>query len=218
VQALDFGVGFANQTINFAITRGSATLSSTTAITNSSGFASVTASFTNLSATIQASACAAPNNSPCVSLAIFAVASSSWTLQAVSGSQQIEPVGQAFQPLAMRVTDGSSAQNPVMGVPVSFATTLTELNSGGNGQGGPPILLGNSQAQATTDQDGMASMIPSTGNVGACDVFINVSAGQSNAEFELESVPPMPGEAPERVPAKTTPKPNQMRAGEENPS
>jgi hypothetical protein len=215
VQALVLGVGLANQTINFAITRGSATLSSATATTNSAGFASVTASFTNLSGTIQASACVVPNNSPCATIEIFAVASSSWTLQTVSGAQQIVAVAQQFQPLVVRVTDGSSAQNPVMGVNVLFGTTLTALNSGGDQ--GPPILLGNSQALAATDQNGLASMTPSTGSVGACDLFINVSAGQSNAEFELESVPPMAGEVPEKIPSKAPTRLNQLHGGEENP-
>ena len=83
----------------------------------------------------------------------------------------------------MRITDGSPAANPVMGVIFSFETTLTR-DSGG----GLPVLLGSSQAQVMTDQNGVASIVPSVGSVGPCDVFITVSAGQLTAQFQMESV------------------------------
>ncbi len=68
-----------------------------------------------------------------------------WTLETVSGSSQVVPTGQAFQPLVMRVTDGSAAANPVMGVNVTFATTLARVS-----ENGMPVLLGSSQAQVVT--------------------------------------------------------------------
>ena len=37
-------------------------------------------------------------------------------------------------------------------------------------------------------QDGLASIVPSAGSVGPCDVFISVSAGRSTAQFQMESV------------------------------
>ncbi len=39
-----------------------------------------------------------------------------------------------------------------------------------------------------TDQNGVASIVPSVGSVGPCDVFITVSAGQLTAQFQMESV------------------------------
>jgi hypothetical protein len=83
----------------------------------------------------------------------------------------------------MRVTDGSVAANPVMGVNVTFATTLARVS-----ENGMPVLLGSSQAQVVTDQNGLASIVPSAGNVGPCDVFITVSAGQSTAQLQMESL------------------------------
>ena len=99
----------------------------------------------------------------------------------------------------MRVTDGSLAANPVMGVNVSFASTLARV-SPGQGGGGPPggdlllhggedsVLLGSSQAQVVGDSNGLASIMPSAGNVGPCDVFIAVSAGRSTVQFQLENL------------------------------
>jgi hypothetical protein len=95
----------------------------------------------------------------------------------------VVPTGQAFQPLAMRVTDGSSAANPVMGVNVTFETTLARVP-----ENGLPVILGSSQRQVVSTQDGLASILPSAGSVGQCDVFITVSAGRSTAQFQMESV------------------------------
>jgi len=199
VEALDLGVPLANITVNFVLTRGTATLSAGSATTNSSGLATITASFTNLSSNVQVSACVAPNNSPCQSFTLFSTSPSLWTLEAVSGSSQAVLSGQAFQALVMRVTDGSSADDPVMGVDVTFATTLTQLSSG---QGGPPVLLGSSQAEVATDQNGLASIVPSTENVGPCAVFITVSAGQSTAQLQMASLAAIVPTQPKRAPTK----------------
>ena len=173
----------ANVTVNFAIVRGTASLSAGSATTNNSGFATITANLTNLSANVQVSACVAPNNAPCQTFTLFAWPPSLWTLETVSGSSQVLLTGQAFQPLVMRVTDGSAAANPVMGVNVSFATTLARVS-----ENGMPVLLGSSQVPVATDQNGLASIVPSAGNVGPCDVFITVSAGQSTAQLQMESL------------------------------
>jgi hypothetical protein len=179
------GTPIANVVVNFAITNGTASLSAGSATTNSSGFATITANLTNLSANVQVSACVAPNNLPCQTFTLFSTPTSLWTLETVSGSSQAVLTGQAFQRLVMRATDGSSAANPVMGVNVTFQTTLAQVNAGGDGM---PVLLGSSQAQVATDQNGLASIVPSAGSVGPCDLFITVSAGQSTAQLQMESL------------------------------
>jgi hypothetical protein len=183
VGALDLGIPKANVTVNFAITLGTASLSSGSATTNGSGYATITANLTDQNVNVQVSACVAPNNAPCQTFTLFSTPPSMWTLETVSGSLQFVPVGQPFQPLIMRVTDGSSAANPVMGVNVTFATTLSR--TGGNGI---PVLLGSSQAQIASAQDGLVSIMPSVGSVGPCDVFIAVSAGASSEQLQMESV------------------------------
>jgi hypothetical protein len=150
------------------------------------------------------SACVSPGNNPCQIFSLLVVSASRWKLEAVSGTVQVVPNGQAFQPLVMRVTDGSAADNPVMGVNVTFVTTL-ERNPQGPGGGPPPggdfagqddmpVILGTSQTQAVTGQNGLASIMPTVGSLGPCDAFITVTAGSTTAQFELENVDPLTAE------------------------
>ncbi len=183
VEALDLGVPKANVAINFALTKGAAALSAGSATTNGSGVATVTAQLTNQNADVQVSACVAPNNSPCQTFTLFSTPAALWTPETVSGSAQIVPAGQAFQPLVMRVTDGSIASNPVMGVNVTFLTTLARVP-----EDGLPVILGSSQMQVVSTQDGLASMVPSAGDVGPCDVFMTVNAGSSTVQVQMENV------------------------------
>ena len=183
VETLDLGVPKANVTVNFAITKGTPSLSASSGTTNASGFATITAQLTNQNADVQVSACVAPNNAPCQTFTLFSTPSSLWTLETVSGSSQVVPTAQSFQPLVVRVTDGSLAADPVMGVSVSFKTTLARVP-----ENGLPIILGSSQTQVVSGQDGLASIVASAGSVGPCDLFITVSAGQSTAQFQMESV------------------------------
>lgn len=186
VEALDLGVPKANVSINFVVTKGTASLSANSATTNSSGFAAVNAQITNQNADVQVSACVAPNNSPCQTFTMFSTPPSLWTLETASGSSQVVPTGQPFQPLVMRVTDGSSVSNPVMGVSVTFQTTLARVP-----ENGMPVVLGSSQMQVMSAQDGLASIVPSAGSEGPCDVFLAVSAGASTAQLQMETVAAM---------------------------
>src|SRR6202521_4940919 len=199
VEALGLGVPKANVVVNFAITKGTASLSAGNATTNASGFATITAQVTNQNADVQVSACVAPNNSPCQTFTLFSTPSSLWTLETVSGSSQVVPTEQSFQTLVVRVTDGSLAADPVMGVNVTFKTTLARVP-----ENGMPVILGSSQTQVVSTQDGLASIVPSSGSVGPCDVFITVSAGLSTAQFQMESVAAIvPGAPPKNGHPKT---------------
>lgn len=201
VEALDLGVPLPNVTVNFVVTQGIASLSAASATTNGTGFATITANLTNLSTNVQVSACVAPNNSPCTQPFVFyATPASSWTLQTVSGSPQVILTGQSFQTLVMRVTDGSTAANPVMGVNVTFATTLARVTGDG-----PPVLLGSSQSQVVSAQDGTASIVPSAGSVGPCAVFITVSAGQSTAQLQMQNLAAIVPAQPQDPPGKVAP-------------
>ena len=195
VEALDLGVPLSNVAVNFMLTGGNASLSASSATTDGSGFAGITAILTNLSANVQVVACVAPGNSSCQTFTLFATPTASWTLETVSGSLQIVPNGQAFQLLSMRVTDGSSAANPVLGVNVTFATTLARVNPNGTS-----VILGSSQTQVATAPDGTASMIPSTGSVGPCTVFITAGAGQSTVQLQMEVVAALVTEQSVKIP------------------
>jgi hypothetical protein len=201
VEALDMGAPVPNVAIKFTVTNGTASLSANTASTNSAGVASVNAQVTNLSGTIQISACVTPGNSPCQTFTLLVVPPSSWTLEAVSGTSQIVPGGQAFQPLVMRVTDGTAADDPVVGVNIAFLTML-ERNPQGPGDGPPqgdldrgasaaPIILGTSLVQLLTDANGMASVVTTAGSLSPCNVFVTVTAGSGTVQYELESLDPI---------------------------
>ncbi|MFZ3340982.1 MAG: hypothetical protein WA213_08880 [Terriglobales bacterium] len=212
VEALNMGVPQANVNIKFTVTNGAASLSSSNGTTNSSGFATVTAQVTNFNATVQVSACVTPAGSPCQTFALFAVPPTSWTLAAVSGASQIMPNGLPFQPLVMRVTDGSASDNPVQGVNVTFLTTLERIPQGtgggpqgnamqqsGSPQDGQPIILGTSQTQVGSDQNGLATITPTVGTLGPCDAFITVTAGIASAQYELENVDALPSSSQQPV-------------------
>jgi hypothetical protein len=115
----------------------------------------------------------------------------------------VVPIDQLFQPLVMRVTDGSSASNPVMGVNLKFATTLGRVSP-------DPVVLGSSQALVVTDQQGLASVTPSVGSVGACDVFITVTAGPATAQFQMESVTAIATKQPKHTPVARPSAPRSM--------
>src|SRR6266849_1702749 len=84
-----------------------------------------------------------------------------------------------------------------MGVNVTFETTLARVP-----ENGLPVILGSLQRQVVSTQDGLASILPSDGSVGPCDVLIMVSAGRSTAQFQMESVAGMVTAQPKNSGAK----------------
>ena len=214
-KVLKLGLPQSGVTVNFALMKGAATLSAGSAVTNASGLATISAHLVNHSGDVRVSGCVAPDNSPCVTFTMFATASSLWTLEPVSGTQQILAAGQSFQPLVLRVTDGPVTEDAVFGASVVFDVTLTRGtpgnsdNDGGEaltGGSGMPVILGEYETQATSDANGLVSLVPSLGNVvGPCDVYISAHAGSSQLQFTLhvDSVMMGPG-APvkDRVPPR----------------
>jgi hypothetical protein len=194
VIALNLGAPMQSVPINFSVVQGTASLSAANATTNALGSATVSASVTNQNATALITACVSPAKAPCQTFTLFATPPSLWKLETVNGSSQAIGSGETFLPLVMRVTDGSAAENPVTGVAVQFVTTLAQLNLNGGKPTGPgertgtPVILGSSQVQIATSQNGLATVIPSAANVGPCDVFVSVIAGASTAQFQFESL------------------------------
>ena len=204
VRALDMGTGFAGLTINYRVSKGSGTLSSAAATTDANGYAASSVHLANQQSDVQVTACVAPNNAPCQTFTMFAIASSKWTIENVSGSSQVVFVGQAFQPLVLRITDGSAASNPVMGVALNFDVTIERLpnddggggggggDDGGGGHGGMPVILGTYEAQTASFDGGLAAWVPTVGGVqGYCDLMIALSAGPAAAQFHLQVVEPL---------------------------
>jgi hypothetical protein len=205
VRVLNMGAPLPNVDVNFRVSKGAATLSAGTQTTNNSGYASISTHLANHNADVQVTACIAPNNAPCQTFTMFATPPSLWKLEAVSGSVQVVPGGQPFQPLVLRVTDGPSPSNPVTGVNIVLDVMIERLprdnghgggddwDGGGRGNG-MPIMLGTYEVQVVTAADGLASTLPTVGDVqGYCDVIIAATAGPATAQFHLQVVQPAGG-------------------------
>ena len=60
-----------------------------------------------------------------------------------------------------------------------------------------PVILGMYTVQAATADGGLASMLPTVGDVqGYCDVLIALSGGPLTSQFHLQVVQPMGGSQP----------------------
>jgi hypothetical protein len=172
-------------TVSFAVTQGTASLSSGIAATDSAGDATVTLSLTNFNSTVQLSACLG-SGPPCVTVYGNPVAPTLLNLQAVAGGRQVV-VGSNFQPVTLRVIDSSTPPNPVLGASVLFQSVV--LRPPGNGlaiaagdsssnQTGAPIILSAGQVVAQSDGNGLASFMPTTGSFsGLLEIEIQISAG-----------------------------------------
>ncbi len=179
-----------NVRVNFTVVAGSGVLSAPSAQTNSSGNASVSLALTQVVALTQVSACVAPANAPCAVIYANPIPASQQNLQPVSGAGQVS-TGQAFQPVVVRVVDSSSPPNPVIAAPVAFQTTMLRPTGtptpGVGGEANPinpamPVILSTSQSNATTDLNGLASIVPSSGNFSApLEVNVAITAGTSAA-------------------------------------
>jgi hypothetical protein len=208
--------------VNYTVVTGSGSLSAGSAQTNSTGYATVTLTLTQVAALVQVSACVAPANAPCQPFYASAIPLAQQSLQPVSGSGQVS-TGQPFQPVVVRVTDSSSPPNPVIAASVVFQTTVLRPGgttaTGGDGETDPsnpamPVILKVSQGVATSDMNGLANVVPSSGGFTApVEVDVTVTAGTSGwLDYPLQVFPaftsknnsegtrtPFMGEAPVRV-------------------
>jgi hypothetical protein len=183
-RVLSNGVPQNNLSVNFSVVKGSGVLNSATALTSSSGYATTTLTVTQLASLVQVTACVAPTNAPCQTFYATPVPLPQQNLQPVSGTGQVS-TGAAFQPVVVRVTDSSSPPNPVIAAGVGFQTTVLRpvgTSSGGVNPTNPPmpVILQVSQSNATSDLNGLASLVPSPGGFSApLEVDVTITAGTS---------------------------------------
>lgn len=200
-RVLSNGTPRTNATVNFKIVSGSGTLSVASAQTNSTGYATVTLSVTQISALVQVSACVAPANAPCQPFYANPVPLANLRLQQIAGAGQVSS-GAAFQPVVVRVTDNASPPNPVIAASVTFLTTVlrpegSTSGSGGetnSGNGGMPVILSVSQTTATSDLNGLASIVPSSAGFSPpLEVDVAATTGTSaRLDDPLYVVPALP--------------------------
>lgn len=201
-RALSNGTPLSGQSVNFAVMKGSGTLSPSTATTNANGYATSTLQLSAIASDVQVSACVAPTNSPCATFYGTAVPASGLQLQPVAGNSQMVVEGQAFQPVIVRATDFSTPPNPVLGANVLFQSTVERSGGTASGTSGgdttitqnpTPVVLSSSQSFVISDPNGLATFQPSTGGfTGALEVIGAATAGASDVPFALESLPPVP--------------------------
>jgi hypothetical protein len=204
-RVLSNGTPQTTATVDFFVTQGSGTLSAASAPTNSNGYAAVTLSVAQITASVQVSACVAPSNTSCATFYANSVPLSQQQLEPVAGAGQVS-TGQAFQPVVVRVTDSSSPPNPVLAAPVLFQSMVMRPGgsppAGGNGDTNPtnpamPVILSVSQTNATTDINGLASIVPSSAGFSApLEVNVTATAGttaQLNYSLELLPAPASQG-------------------------
>ena len=182
------GVAQNGVNVNFTVVNGSGTLSAASAATSSSGYATVSLTLTQIAAYVQVVACVAPANAPCQTFYEYPVALAQQNLQPVSGGAQVS-TGQAFQPVVVQVTDSASPPDPVIAASVAFQTTVLRpggtTSTGGGGETNPgnsamPVILQVSQSNATSDSNGLASLVPSDGGFSApVEVDVAITAGTS---------------------------------------
>jgi hypothetical protein len=179
--------------VNYQISQGAGTLTSTSAQTDANGFASVDLQVSSASTGIQASICAAPNNSPCQTFNAFVVPVSSLQMQNVAGSPQVVRAGQRFQPVVVRVTDAAMPPDPVLGASVLFQSYVGRMpqnepiiwtGEGGISQPTMPVILAAPQATIVSDVNGLASFVISSAGISG-DVAIVGSATVGSASFQF---------------------------------
>jgi hypothetical protein len=197
---LSNGTPVVGSQVNYQIAQGVGALSAASAQTDGNGFASVNLQVNSASAGIQASVCAAPNNNPCQIFSAFVAPLSSLQLKSVAGILQIVPSGQGFQPVVMRVTDGSTPPDPVLGASVLFQSYVGRVSKNqpivwtgetGISQPAMPVILAAPRATIVSDVNGLASFaISSSGVSGDVAVVGSATVGNSGVSFEGQQLGP----------------------------
>jgi hypothetical protein len=95
-RVLSNGVPQPNRTVDYILVKGAATLSVTSATTDSSGYATSILEISNMSADVQVAACVGSQNVPCLTFYGTSVPASVIQLQGVAGISQLVLVGQHF--------------------------------------------------------------------------------------------------------------------------
>lgn len=196
---LSNGSAVSGRTVNYQIMQGAGTLSAASAQTDPGGKATV--NLQNLGPTgAQVSVCVGPSNSPCQTFTAFVVASSSLQLQMVSGTLQVVPAGQSFQPVVVRVVDSATPPHGVLAAGVYFQDLIgrTPQNrpiiwagEAGISQPVMPVILAQSQATLQSDANGLASFPLSTGGILGNVALVGLaSVGNASAQFAAQQLGP----------------------------
>jgi hypothetical protein len=197
---LSSGAPVVGSVVNYQITQGIASLSVGSAQTDANGFATVNLQVSSANTGIQASICAAPNNSPCQTFNAFVVPVSSLQVQTVSGSLQIVQSGQGFQPVVIRVTDAATPSDPVLGANVLFQSYVGRVpqnepivwaGEAGISQPTMPIILAAPHSTIMSDVNGLASFPLSTAGISGDGAVVgSAMIGNTSVQFAGQQLRP----------------------------
>jgi hypothetical protein len=194
------GIPLSGQMLNWQIGIGSGTVTPANTTTDGDGYARSTVRVSNLTGDVQGTVCLAPGNNPCQTFYVLQVTSSALKLQPVWGGLQTVRVGDAFQPIWVRVTNSAKPPNTVMGARVTVQSMMflpdapvPVEGSGDNGSAHYPmkVLLGSSETTPLTDANGLAMLTPSTGGLARpLQIEVMASAGTATPlQYELSVLP-----------------------------
>ncbi|HEV2115298.1 MAG TPA: hypothetical protein VGR48_04680 [Terriglobales bacterium] len=201
VRVLSNGHPVAGRTVQYGITQGNASLSSTSATTDAAGYTSVNLILSSVAAEVHASACVMPAAAPCSNFYVYVLPAAELRLQYVAGEQQIINTAQTFSPVMLRVADSASPPNPVRMAPVTVLSAVlrwqpTAVSSGPNPPPPPTLaVLSSAQRVVFSDANGLVSILPSAdARFGAVVIDTIAFAGSGlPLQFELQRLWAPPG-------------------------
>lgn len=194
------GEPVAGRTVQYAVTQGVASLSSTTAVSNAAGYAGVSLNLSSVQGEVHASACVMPGAAPCSNYYVFVVPASQLRLQFVAGEQQIINTAQAFSPVTLRVTDSLSPPNPVQMAPVTVISAvmrwqLPPVAGGPKLPPAAPVVLSSAQRVVYSDTSALVSILPvADARLGAVVMkMIGMAGAGLPLQFEVQRLWAPPG-------------------------
>ena len=136
------------------------TLPASSSLANPSGIAQIAAIAGPLAAGAQATAQACAWTNLCANFSAIGVDPSAWRIVVVNGANQSVSAPAIFAPVVLMVTDGNG--NPVAGAPVAIYQTVNTGEMPCPAHGPCPIapMLAASQTSATSDANGLVSVVP----------------------------------------------------------
>ena len=202
-RVLNNGVALPGQRVNFQVAVGLGLLHAHTVITDTNGYAANSVALTSVAADVQVTACVGPQDAPCKTFSINAVPIAALQIEAVSGAQQVTIAGKTPLPVVVRVTDGASPPNPVLGANTTFQNVLSRADSGGHTivvdgeiiyEPSDLVILGSVKTPLNSDISGTAQLAPWASPVGAGEEVSGFAMADSGAQiaFSLLVLPPIP--------------------------
>jgi len=189
------GIPAPGKTVEFVKNYGPATIESPATVTGSDGVANGILNVQAITSDVNISACVAPVYSPCRTLLIHPVSTTSLALHRVSGDRQVVTVGKPFNPVVLRVTDGGD--NPVFGVPITFDVhifrsqdTIAPAITGevSSSRGADPVVISSSAVTAVSDASGLVSLAGPVVPSEPIEVRIRGLAGASELDLQLNTI------------------------------